>query len=50
MFAKVGAATGVGAIIGASWAAAKEPLIGAAIGAGVGTGGFLSSPGKRHST
>lgn len=44
--AKVGAATGVGAIIGAIVGGGKGAAIGAAIGAGVGTGGVMSSTGK----
>lgn len=43
---KVGATTGVGAIIGAIVGGGKGAAIGAAIGAGVGTGGVLSSSGK----
>jgi hypothetical protein len=44
--AKVGAATGIGAIIGAIAGGGKGAAIGAAIGAGVGTGGVLTASGK----
>jgi hypothetical protein len=44
--AKVGAATGIGAIIGAIAGGGKGAAIGAAIGAGVGTGGAISSRGS----
>ena len=43
---KVGATTGIGAIIGAVIGGGKGAAIGAAIGAGVGTGSVLSSRGK----
>ncbi len=44
--AKVGAATGIGAIIGAIAGGGKGAAIGAAIGGGIGTGGVLSQRGK----
>jgi hypothetical protein len=44
--AKVGAATGIGAIIGAIAGGGKGAAIGAAVGAGVGTGGVVSARGK----
>jgi hypothetical protein len=44
--AKVGAATGIGAIIGAIAGGGKGAAIGAVIGAGVGTGGVLTASGK----
>lgn len=44
--AKVGAASGIGAIIGAIAGGGKGAAIGAAIGAGVGTGGVLTARGK----
>ena len=43
---KVGAATGVGAIIGAIAGGGKGAAIGAIIGAGVGTGGVMTSRGR----
>ncbi|MFN2481661.1 MAG: hypothetical protein ABR554_09360 [Pyrinomonadaceae bacterium] len=44
--AKVGAATGIGAIIGAITGGGKGAAIGAVIGAGVGTGGVLTAGGR----
>jgi hypothetical protein len=44
--AKVGAATGIGAIIGAIAGGGKGAAIGAVIGAGVGTGGVVSQRGQ----
>jgi hypothetical protein len=44
--AKVGAATGIGAIIGAIAGGGKGAAIGAAIGGAIGTGGVLSQRGK----
>jgi hypothetical protein len=44
--ARVGAATGIGAIIGAIAGGGKGAAIGAAIGGGVGAGGVLSKRGK----
>ena len=44
--AKVGAATGIGAIIGAIAGGGKGAAIGAAIGGGVGTAGVMSQRGK----
>jgi hypothetical protein len=44
--AKVGAATGIGAIIGAIAGGGKGAAIGAVIGAGVGTGGVLTASGR----
>jgi hypothetical protein len=44
--AKVGAATGIGAIIGAIAGGGKGAAIGAAIGAGVGTGGVMTARGR----
>ena len=44
--AKVGAATGVGAILGAITGGGKGAAIGAIIGAGVGTGGVMTQRGK----
>ena len=43
---KVGAATGIGAIIGAIAGGGKGAAIGAVIGGGVGTGGVLTQRGK----
>jgi hypothetical protein len=43
---KVGAATGIGAIIGAIAGGGKGAAIGAVIGGGIGTGGVLSQRGK----
>lgn len=43
---KIGASTGVGAIIGAIAGGGKGAAIGAIIGAGVGTGGVIASRGK----
>ncbi|MFN2597241.1 MAG: hypothetical protein ABR563_08660 [Pyrinomonadaceae bacterium] len=43
---KVGAATGVGAIIGAIAGGGKGAAIGAILGAGVGTGGVMTSRGR----
>lgn len=43
---KIGAATGIGAIIGAIAGGGKGAAIGAAIGGAVGTGGVLASRGK----
>jgi hypothetical protein len=44
--AKVGAATGIGAIIGAIAGGGKGAAIGAAVGAGIGTGGVMTARGK----
>jgi hypothetical protein len=44
--AKVGAATGVGAIIGAIFGGGTGAAVGATIGAGVGTAGVLRERGK----
>jgi hypothetical protein len=44
--AKVGAATGIGAIIGAIAGGGKGAAIGAAIGGGLGAGGVLTGRGK----
>jgi hypothetical protein len=43
---KVGAATGIGAIIGAIAGGGKGAAIGAVIGAGAGTGGVMTARGK----
>jgi hypothetical protein len=43
---KIGAATGIGAIIGAIAGGGKGAAIGAAIGGGIGTGGVLATRGK----
>ncbi|HLL76045.1 MAG TPA: hypothetical protein VK421_12375 [Pyrinomonadaceae bacterium] len=44
--AKVGAATGIGALIGAIAGGGKGAAIGAAVGAGVGTGGVMTARGR----
>jgi hypothetical protein len=43
---KIGAATGIGAIIGAIAGGGKGAAIGAVIGGGVGTGGVMTARGK----